>query len=132
IVEFIRDSFYRNFELLKQEGGSSISPLTRDVALNQVLIYWHKLSELAERITDTEVPIHLSNQKSPKGRTFAIEGVVDVLREDDLTLMYDIKTHDPDFVRKNPELYALQLNVYAYVWQQLRGEPLDGTAIIAT
>lgn len=132
IMEFIRESFNRNFELLKQESSSSISPLVRDVALNQVMIYWHKMNDLANRITDTEVPIHLGNQKSPEGRSFAIEGVVDVLREDDLTLMYDIKTHDPDFVRQNPELYELQLNVYAYVWEQIRGEPLDGIAIIAT
>jgi len=130
--EFIRDCFYRNFELLRQEGGGSLSPEVRDAALNQVLLYWRKLHGIAERITDTEVPIHLPNQTTPKGRSFGIEGVVDVIREDDLTIMYDIKTHDPDYVREHSDMYAMQLNLYAYVWQKLRGEPLDMLAIIAT
>lgn len=129
---FIHSCFWHNFELLRQEGGHSLSPETRDVALNQVLIYWRRLREVAERITDTEVPIHLPNQITPKGRVFGIEGVVDVIREDDLTIMYDIKTHDPDYVRDHSEVYAMQLNLYAYVWQQLRNEPLDMLAIIAT
>ena len=46
--------------------------------------------------------------------------------------MYDIKTHDPDYVRTHLELYTDQLNVYAHIWHQLRGEPLDETAVIAT
>jgi hypothetical protein len=130
---FIRDCFYRNYELLKQESGTSVlTPETRDIALNQVMLYWYKLRDLAERITETEVPIHLPNQTSPKGRPFAIEGVVDVIREDNLTILYDIKTHDADYVREFRDLYAMQLNLYAYVWETLRGEPLDGIAIIAT
>jgi hypothetical protein len=46
--------------------------------------------------------------------------------------MYDIKTHTADDVRANLDAYEPQLNVYAHIWQQLRGQPLDEAAIIAT
>lgn len=132
IEAFIRDVYYQNFELLRQELGGSITPEAREAGLNQVVLYWMRLRDVAERVTDTEVPINLPNQRSPEGRMFAIEGVVDIVREDDQTIMYDIKTHDAEYVREHRDLYEMQLNLYAYVWHQLRGEPLDQTAIIAT
>jgi len=133
VEDFIRKAFYSNYELLKLESGSiALTPDTRDVALNQVLLYWRKLRDIAERITDTEVPIHLPNQISPQGIKYNIEGVVDVIREGDSTILYDIKTHDPDYVRDHSHQYAMQLNLYAYVWQKLRGEPLTSIAVIAT
>ena len=46
--------------------------------------------------------------------------------------MYDIKTHDPDYIKANKKFYENQLNVYAYIWEKLRGEKLDQTAIIST
>ncbi len=58
--------------------------------------------------------------------------MVDILRENDRTVMYDIKTHDADYVSANLELYEAQLNVYAHIWNELRQQPLDGTAVIAT
>jgi len=132
IETFVREVYLQNFELLRQEGGGSISPEAREAGLNQVLLYWMRLRDVAERVTDTEVRINLPNQQSPEGRTFGIEGVVDIVREDDQTIMYDIKTHDADYVREHRDLYEMQLNLYAYVWHQLRGQPLDMTAIIAT
>jgi hypothetical protein len=72
------------------------------------------------------------DQTTPGGRNYTIEGVVDIVREDDCTVMYDIKTHDPDVVRGDLEPYERQLNVYAHIRQGLRGNPLDETAIIAT
>lgn len=132
IEAFIAEVFDQNFELLRQEYGSSLTPEAREAALNQVLLYWIRLRDVAERITDTEVPIHLPNQRSPEGRIFGVEGVVDIVREDDKTIMYDIKTHEADFVREHIDLYTMQLNLYAHVWQQIRGEPLDEVAIIAT
>ncbi len=132
IVAFITDVFDQNFELLRREYGSSLTPEAREVALNQVMLYWLRLRDVAERITETEIPIQLPNQRSPEGRNFGVEGVVDIVREDDKTIMYDIKTHEADFVRDHLELYTMQLNLYAYVWQQLRGQPLDNVAIIAT
>lgn len=129
---FIRTVYHENFEMLRHEGGGSLSPDVRQAGLNQVLLYWRRLQEVAEHVTDTEVPIHLANQRSPEGRVFGIEGVVDIVQEEDRTIMYDIKTHDPDYVRTHTLLYQMQLNLYAYVWKQLRGQPLDQTAIIAT
>jgi hypothetical protein len=46
--------------------------------------------------------------------------------------MYDIKTHDPDYIAGNKQFYEKQLNVYAYIYEKLRGNQLDHTAIIST
>ncbi len=132
IEDFIRDAFEENFELLVAESGHSISAESRQTALQQVLLYWRKLRNVAERVTDTEVLLTLPGQETPQGREYTIEGVVDIVREDDRVVMYDIKTHDADYVRSNLELYKQQLNVYAHIWQELRQQPLDEMAVIAT
>lgn len=124
--------FDRNLLELQAEGGHALAPEVRETALQHVLLYWRRLRSLAERVTDTEVKLSLPEQHTPRGRTFAIEGVVDIVREDGRTTLYDIKTHPPDEVRANTETYARQLNVYAHIWQELRGEPLDETAVICT
>jgi hypothetical protein len=132
IESFLRRSFDENYETLKLEGGQALTPYAREMAFQQVVAYWHKLRDVAERVTDTEVKLTLPEQKTAQGRKYTIEGVVDIVREDERTIMYDIKTHDADYVRANKEMYDKQLNVYAYIWQSLRGQPLDETAIIAT
>ncbi|GJQ37364.1 MAG: hypothetical protein JETCAE01_33740 [Anaerolineaceae bacterium] len=129
---FIRNAFEQNYEELRLDSGHAIAPDVKLTALNQVLLYWRMLNEIARNVTDTEVRLSLPNQKTPDGRTFAIEGVVDILRDNERTIMYDIKTHNADYVRENLDVYEQQLNVYAHIWQNLRGQQLDETAIIAT
>ncbi|MEH2157095.1 PD-(D/E)XK nuclease family protein [Nostoc sp.] len=124
--------FEENYELMRLEGGHALSADVKDAALNQVLFYWRKMREVAENVTDTEVKLNLPEKITPQGRKYGIEGVVDIIREDDKTVMYDIKTHDSDYVRANTSEYEKQLNVYAHIWQGLRGQQLDQTAIIAT
>jgi hypothetical protein len=46
--------------------------------------------------------------------------------------MYDLKTHDAGNIREYIESYQSQLNVYAHIWQNLRNNRLDQTAIIST
>jgi hypothetical protein len=132
IEEFIRDALEKNFEGLRLESGHSISAPLKQNALNQALLYWRKLKDVATRITETEVRLNLPGQTAPSGRKFGIEGVVDIVREGDKVVMYDLKTHDADNVRANVEAYEGQLNIYAHIWQNLRGQPLDEVAIIAT
>ena len=132
IEQRIREAFELNYEMLRLEGGHAITPDGKQLALNQVLFYWRKLRDVAERVTDTEVKLSLPEQRTAKGRKFSIEGVVDIVREEQETWMYDIKTHDPNYVKENLDLYEEQLNVYAYIWQTLRGQPLNHTAVIAT
>lgn len=132
IEEWVRQTFEKNYERLRLDGGHALNPDVKNIALEQVLAYYRKLTEIAESVTDTEVRLTLPEQVTPAGRKYTIEGVVDIVRDDDLTIMYDIKTHDADYVRKHVDAYEKQLNVYAFIWQQLRGEPLDQTAIIAT
>lgn len=129
---FIRAAFEQNYEELRLESVHAIAPDVKLTALNQVILYWRKLSEIAQNVTDTEVRLNLPNQKTPDGRNYAIEGVVDILRDNERTVMYDIKTHNADYVRHDLVPYEQQLNVYAHIWQNLRGQSLNGTAIIAT
>lgn len=128
----MRETFNQNYERLLAEGGHALTPDAKEAAWQQVLGYWRKLREIAESVTDTEVKLTLPEQTTPKSRKYTIEGVVDIVRENDRVVMYDIKTHDADYVKKNIELYEKQLNVYAHIWQTLRGQGLDQTAIIAT
>jgi hypothetical protein len=128
----IRRMFEENYELMRLDGGHALSADVKSAALYQVLFYWRKMREVAENVTDTEVKLSLPEQVTPQGRKYGIEGVVDIIRENDMTVMYDIKTHDADYVRANTAEYEKQLNVYAYIWQGLRGQQLDQTAIIAT
>lgn len=132
IEEFIRDALEKNFEQLRLESGHSLSADLKQTALNQALFYWRKLKDVATRITETEVRLNLPGQITPQKRKFGIEGVVDIVREGDKVVMYDIKTHDAEHVMKHTEEYEGQLNIYAHIWQNLRGQPLDEVAIIAT
>jgi hypothetical protein len=133
VDRFIRDSFYRNYEILKLEGGGhALAPQSRQYAIQQVMLYYEKLQNIAETVTDTEVKLTLPEQRTPNGHKFTIEGIVDIVRESNSTTMYDIKTHNADDVRAIIDDYAKQLNVYAYIWQQLRGQDLDETCVIAT
>jgi len=129
----IDELFDRNVEELEAEGTKALSPWIRDVARMQVQLYWRRLEAIARQVTETEVRLQLPAQHSPGGRTFGIEGIVDIVREGDgRTTMYDIKTHDAQYVRANTEQYARQLNIYAHIWQELRGNRLDATAVICT
>ena len=132
LEEKIRDYFEQNYQLLQLEGGHALTADAKELALNQVLMYWKKLQDIAKKVTDAEVRLSLPNQKTPKGRTFSIEGVVDIVREEEMTGMYDVKTHDLEYIEENKKLYEEQLNVYAYIWQGLRRNKLDYTAVIST
>jgi len=132
IIEKIREFFEDNYETMRLEGGHTITEDTKQTALTQVLLYYEKMKDVATKVTHTEVKLTLPDQKTPKGRTFTIEGIVDIVRDDDETWMYDIKTHDPEFIISNLHLYEKQLNVYAHIWQELRKEELDSTAVIST
>ncbi|MEC3885505.1 PD-(D/E)XK nuclease family protein [Halobacillus sp. HZG1] len=132
MFRFIEESFEENYELLRLEGGHSLSPHVKKLALEQVKNYWRKLNHLAENVADTEVRLTLPQQKSTRGRTYTIQGVVDVVREDEQTTLYDIKTHDAEYVRSNKHEFEGQLNIYSYIWQTIRGEKLDQTTLIAT
>ncbi len=128
----IRETFAQNYELLKLDGGHALTEATQQDALQQVLFYFRKLKEIAKRVTETEVKLTLPDQKTPYGRSFTIEGIVDIVREENEVWMYDLKTHDPFFINANKEQYEKQLNVYAYIWENLRGNSLDHTAVIST
>lgn len=132
IEQRLNEFFEENLAALALENGHSLTPEVKESARQQVLMYWRKLSAIAERVTDTEVRLSLPQQTSPKGRTFAIEGIVDIVREDERVVMYDIKTHDTEAIKANIEDYERQLNVYAHIWQNLRQLRLDEIAVICT
>lgn len=132
VEEYLREAFEENFDWLATESGAGLAPDIKAMAFQQVLYYWRKLRHIARRVTETEVRLNLPGLESSAGREFGIEGVVDIVREQESTTMYDIKTHDPEYVRTHREEYASQLNVYSYIWETLREQALDETAVIAT
>ena len=130
--KWIEDAFEENYIRMRMEGGHALTPDVKEMALEQVKAYYRKLRDVAENVTDTEVRLTLPGQQTEDGREYTIEGIVDIVRDNDQTVMYDIKTHEAEYVRQNMELYENQLNVYAHIWQNLRQQELDETAIIAT
>jgi hypothetical protein len=132
IEAFLEERFLDNLSILETEGQLRLNAFVREQALLQVKLYWAKLKDLALRVTQSEVPISLSNLKTEEGRSYTIQGVADIVEEGDKNILYDIKTHDPDFVRHNIGRYEAQLNIYAKVWAERSGSAIDGTAVIAT
>ena len=128
----IRYFFEHNYELLKLDGGHALTGNVKEEALQQVLMYWRKLKYIAQKATDAEVRLSLPNQETPKGRKFSINGVVDIIRDDDQIHMYDVKTHDLEYITENRQIYQEQLSIYAHIWHQLRSKNLDFVAVIST
>jgi hypothetical protein len=119
--------------VLQSESGYGLDAQTREDAWRQVQLYWSKLQQaVAGRVTETEVPLTLMNNMSPGNRPFTIHGVVDVVQEQDQITLYDIKSHDYLRLHENIESYGPQLQVYAYIWSELRGQQVDQTCIINT
>ena len=130
--DFLQQSYYQNYDLLRLESGIALSPEVKQAGMQQVLFYWQKMRDVALNVSETEVRLSLPGQESPKERLFGIEGVVDIVREGGKTIIYDIKTHNADYVRSHIDQYEDQLNVYAHIWKELQKQPLDGTAVICT
>src|SRR5271169_6157954 len=106
-VRELREAFDLNYDSIRLEGGHSLAPNIKEMAFQQVLRYWEKLRDVAENVTDTEVKLVLPNRKTPGGKRYTLDGVVDIVRENDRTTMYDLKTHDADYIRdeKNLPMY---------------------------
>jgi len=132
IEERIIEMFEENYQSLQLAGGHALTEDIKQLALKQVIAYYRKLKHVAEKVTETEVKLTLPNEETPNGNKFNIEGIVDIVREDDEVWMYDLKTHDADYIREHTKFYESQLNVYAHIWQNLRKNHLDHTAIIST
>src|SRR5262249_30989331 len=92
IESFLREAFEANFERLREESGRSVTPDVKAAALEQVLLYWKRLRELAEKVTETEIRLLHPDQRTPAGRRYTLEGIVDIVREADTTTLYDVKT----------------------------------------
>jgi hypothetical protein len=132
INTLIEELFEENYQIEQVSSGSFLTEEIKQLALLEVKMYYKRLKDIAEKVTHTEVKLTLPDQKTDSGRTFTIEGVVDIVKEDDDTWMYDIKTHDAVYINANKDFYEQQLNIYAHIWQNLRKEKLNHTAVIST
>lgn len=132
VEQRIAELLEENYERLRLESGQALTENVKQAALQQVIFYFRKLRHIAENVTDTEVRLTLPNQQTHVGRPFTIEGIVDIIQEGNETWMYDLKTHDADYIEGHKYLYEEQLDVYAHIWQELRQNKLDKTAIIST
>lgn len=132
IEDFIKLRLDENLKLMQAETGQRVNKNVVIAAQRQALAYWHTMRLVAEKITETEVKLSLPECKTPKGRTFTIEGVVDIIQEDSCMSIYDIKTMPRDYVINNSEKFAMQLNVYAHILSGLKGLKVKKAAVIAT
>jgi len=132
IEDFIKLRLKENLKLMQAETGQRVNQNVVIAAERQALAYWHTMHLLAEKITETEVKLSLPECSTPKGRTFTIEGVVDIVKEDSGMSIYDIKTMPRDYVEKNKLKFAMQLNVYAHILGGLKGVKVKKAAVIAT
>jgi hypothetical protein len=132
IEAFIEEAFEDELALAEEETGVRANAFARREAYRQVLLYWRKLRATAESVQETEVRLVLPNRVSPGGRRYNLEGVVDIIASQLGTMMYDLKTHEPEYVRAHPEDYAAQLDVYATIYEELKGGRIDGTGIVST
>lgn len=129
----LRQLFNDVHDSLQAESGYGLDAQTREDAWRQVQLYWTKLHQtVASRVTETEVPLTLMNNESAGKRMFTIHGVVDVVEEQDQIILYDIKSHDYQRLHDNIESYGPQLQVYAHIWSELRGQSVEKTCIINT
>lgn len=132
IEDFIKLRLKENLKLMQAETGQRVNQNVVIAAERQALAYWHTMHLLAENITETEVKLSLPECSTPKGRTFTIEGVVDIVQEDSGMSIYDIKTMPRDYVENNKLKFAMQLNVYAHILAGLKGYKVKKAAVIAT
>ena len=128
----IEDAFERNYEVLRLESGHALDQNAKKKALDQVICYYRRLHDIAEKVTETEVRLTLPDQISPGKNRFNIEGVVDIVQDGGEVWMYDLKTHDREFIEGHKEFYEKQLNIYSYIYENIRGNKLDHTAVIST
>ena len=73
IESALKKMFDENFQRLRAESGHSLSPEVKNLAWQQVVLYWRRLREIAESITDTEVRLNLPcarfvNPEAPTSR----------------------------------------------------------------
>ena len=132
IEDFIKLRLDENLKLMQAETGQRVNRSVVIAAQRQALAYWHTMRLVAEKITETEVKLSLPECETPKGRTFTIEGVVDIIQEDSGMSIYDIKTMPRDYVINNKEKFEMQLNVYAHILGGLKGLKVEKAAVIAT
>ena len=132
IIEFIRSRMDENIRSLLSESGQRVNPSVKLAAERQALAYWITMQSIAEKVTETEVKLALPECVSPAGRRFTIEGVVDIIRDEDGLEIFDIKSMPASYVLTNKPKFQEQLNVYAHILSNLKGVKVKRAAIIAT
>lgn len=132
--EEVKELFEANLDQLKRSAGHTLSKEVEEQALMQVLLYNKKLHELASQVTETEVELVLPDQKTPAGKEYTLMGIIDVVIDEDGARLYDFKTMDIDAIEAKMDVFKHQINVYTYIWDELKKNDIDivEAAIIAT
>jgi len=124
------DAFEQNFTILRHEYGHAISREMKESARKVIAAYGLKFFDIANRITETEFHLCLPDQITEQGRTYSLEGVIDIVSESDRSVVYDIKTHDIEYFKNDENRVQDQLNVYAHIWQKLRMKKVDSMIVL--
>ena len=132
VVDFLIDAFENNKEIIRSETGRTLNRELSRAALIQILVYWYKLKDVANSVTETEVRLVLADQETDSGTKFNIEGVIDLVQDDEGYFMYDLKSIDRATVLDSLADFTQQLSLYAHIWDGLRDQKLSGASIITT
>lgn len=132
LEDFIQQCFSENYSSMVHETGQNLSLKQQEAAIQQVIYYLYRMWDIAEKVTETEVKLVLSGQKTRKNRKYNLLGVVDLVSDNTGTKMYDLKTLDRDVILEDQDKFRKQLSIYSHIWKGIRDQNLDGAAIIAT
>lgn len=132
LEDFIQECFNENYSSMVHETGQNLSLKQQEAAIQQVLYYLYRMWDIAEKVTETEVKLVLSGQKTKKNRKYNLLGVVDLVSDNSGTKMYDLKTLERDVILEDVDKFRKQLSIYSHIWKGIRDQKLDGAAIIAT
>lgn len=129
----VKELFQANLDQLTRSAGHSLTLEAQEQAFMQTILYNHKLHELAEAVTETEVELLLPDQFTPNGIFYTLMGIIDVVIDEDGAKLYDFKTMDAHSIKEKMLVFKHQIQMYIHNWQELRGDiPIVEAAIIAT
>lgn len=132
IESLLEEWFNENYEMLRFANGHALNHMVKEIALQQVLQYWKKLSNFATKVDETELKLFLSGLETPNGKKFSILAYVDIARTQDEVFLYDIKTENVKSLEANKKRNEDQLNLYSKMYYDLYGDPMAKAAVIAT
>ena len=124
----IENWLYENYTALLSKGLRPLIQTRKELALKQVLNYYHQNQDLISKIKETEVNVSIDKED------YIITGIIDLLTSQEQGLdILDFKTQKkPDWGHPLINSYEKQLCLYAYILQERYNSPINNLYIYWT